>query len=112
VTASVRICSSFALLSSYPSLPAHLIKRHPFAAELLALSQETFARVALTQERLMLVTQLIPEVVEVCIVRSIDDVRELVKQGVRDLFYGQELPRVMMISESDEDSLCAIDVET
>jgi hypothetical protein len=101
VTASVRISGSFAFLRRHPSLPAHLIKRHPFAAELLALSQETFARVAFAQEWLVFVTQLIPEVVEVDIMGSMYDMWELVQQGVRDLLHGQELPRVMVISQSD-----------
>jgi hypothetical protein len=73
MTASVRISGSFAFLRRCPSLSAHLIKRHPFAAELLALSQETFAGVALAQERLVFVTQLIPEVVEIGIMGSMYD---------------------------------------
>jgi hypothetical protein len=101
VTAGVRIGGSFTFLRRHPSLPAHLVERHSFAAELLALSQETFARVAFAQEWLVFVTQLIPEVVKVGIMRSMYDMWELMQQGVRDLLDGQELPRVVVIPQPD-----------
>jgi hypothetical protein len=60
----------------------------------------------------MLVAKLVPEVVEVSIMRPEYDVRQLMQQGIRDLLHGQKLPGVMVVSQPDEDPLCAVDVET
>jgi len=60
----------------------------------------------------MLVSKFIPEVVEIRIMGPKDDVTELMQQGICNLLHGQELPRVIMISQPDEDPLCAVDIET
>lgn len=60
----------------------------------------------------MLVTKLIPKVVEVGIMGAKDNVREFVEQSICNLFHGQELPGIMVIPESNKDPLCAVDVQT
>ena len=59
----------------------------------------------------MLVTKFIPEVVEVGVVWPPDNVRKFMEQSVSDLLHGQELSRVMMVTQADEDLLGPIDVQ-
>lgn len=59
----------------------------------------------------MLLAKLVPQIVEVDIVRTNDDVAELMQQRVCDLLHREELPGIMVISQADEDSLCAVNVQ-
>lgn len=65
MSSCVGVGRGLAPLSCDSSLAAHLIKRNAFATELLALRQESLARVALHQEGLVLFAKLIPQIVEV-----------------------------------------------
>lgn len=51
----------------------HFIERNTLAADLLARTKETLARVAFGEERLVLIPELVPEVVEVVIMGSPDN---------------------------------------
>jgi hypothetical protein len=58
-------------------LTTHFIKWYAHTAELLALREETFSGKAFHQQRLVLISEFIPEVIEVSIVGAKDNVREL-----------------------------------
>lgn len=67
------------LLSSDPSLAAHLVERYAPTAEFLALRQESLTSVTLRKKRLMLLPKFVPEIVKVDIVRANDYVAEFMQ---------------------------------
>ena len=70
MTSRVGVGRGLSLLSGYPSLATHLIERYALATKLLTLRQESLARVTLHKEGLVLLAKLVPQIVEVDIVRS------------------------------------------
>lgn len=107
----VQIVSGLALLGSRSSSTAHLINWYALPSKLLTLREKTFAGVAFHEQRLVLVTKLVPKVVKVSIVWPEDNMRKLVQQCICDLLHRQKLSRIMMISQAYKDPLSAVDVE-
>jgi hypothetical protein len=112
MTAGVLVSYGFAFLSCWSSRTAHFINGYAPTTELLTLREKSFAGVALHKQWLMLITKLIPKVIEVGIVGTKDNVWEFVEQSVCDLLHGQKLPGIMVIPQPDEDPLCAVDIQT
>jgi hypothetical protein len=77
MTASADV-GSFTLLGGCSRLATHFIKWYAHTTELLALREETLSGKALHQQRLVLISELVPEIVKVSIVRTEDDVRKFV----------------------------------
>ena len=100
-----------ALLGRLAREPSRLAHGDARAAQPAAVGHETLARVALADEGLVLVAQLVPEGVELCVVRAVDDVGELVEHGVDYLLDGDELVAVAGVAEPEEDSLAGVHVE-
>jgi hypothetical protein len=107
----VQIVSGLAFLGSRPGSTAHLVNWYALSSKLLTLRKKAFARVAFHEKRLVLVTELVPKIVEVSIVWPKDDMRKLVQQCICDLLHRQKLSRIMMISQSYKDPLSAVDIE-
>lgn len=75
MAAGVLVGRGFALLGSCSGLTAHLIDRNAPTTKLLALGKEAFACVTFHKQGLVFVTQLVPEIVEIGIMRPEDDMR-------------------------------------
>jgi hypothetical protein len=69
----------FPLFGGFSGLAAHLIKRYAPTAQFLTLAKEAFASIAFHEKDLVLVPELIPEIVEVDIVGSPNNVRKFMK---------------------------------
>jgi hypothetical protein len=67
---------STSLFSGCTSLTASFIKRNPGSTETLALGKEAFASIPLDNEFLMLVPKLIPQGMELSVVRSVHNMTE------------------------------------
>jgi len=91
MTAGVGVLACFSLFGGKASLSSHFIERNTFATDFLSRTEEALARVAFGEQRLVFIPELIPEVVEIVIMGPPDNMRELMKKSVRDLFYRQEL---------------------
>ena len=92
-------------------LPPGLVHRYPLTAEPLALGKESFSRITLPDQSLMLIPQLVPECMEMLIVRSVDVMAQFMQHRVGDLFDWKELPFVSGVSETKADLLVAVDVQ-
>lgn len=80
-------------------------------AQPTAVGEEALACVALEEQALVLVAQLVPQGVELAIVPAVNDVGEFVEHSVRDLLAREELVPVAGVAEAEEDLLTAVDVE-
>ena len=59
----------------------------------------------------MFISQLVPECMEMLIVRSMDVMTQFVQHRVGDLFDWQKLPLISGIAETEADLLVAVDIQ-
>lgn len=75
------------------------------------MTHEALASESLEEQRLVFITELVPEIVEVVVVWTPDNVRQLVEKRIHNLLNREELPRVMVVAQSDENPLRPVDVQ-
>jgi hypothetical protein len=71
---SVDISGRFTFFSCSPGLSPYFLDRNAFTAEFVACREETLTRVTLGKEGLVFFAELVPEIVEVVVVRAEYDV--------------------------------------
>lgn len=112
-SARARPCRlALALVGSFTSHSMGLQGRHSSAPQPSTLGEETLARVALHEETLLLVSELIPQRVERGVVRAMDIVAELMQHGVNHVVHGHELITVTRVSQAETYLPAHIHVET
>lgn len=77
--------------------PPCLVYGNPTSTKLLPFRQEPFTSIPLPYKLLMLVPQLVPQRVELSIMRAMHNMRQLMQHRIDDIFHGQELPLVVGI---------------
>lgn len=82
-------------------------------AKLVALAEEALASVALHDQPLLLITELVPQRMKFGIVWTMDDMCQFVQHSVSHLLYWQELSPVAWMTQPQENSnsLTLIDVQ-
>jgi hypothetical protein len=73
VTAGIGVLACFSFLGRDAGLTPHFIQRDTFAADFLARTEEALARIAFGEQRLVFIPELVPEVVEIVIMGSPDN---------------------------------------
>jgi len=94
---SAECCSGLvlaAIVCSLPYQPSQFVLGNSGTAQATTLGQEAFSGVAFVQKALHLVAQLVPELVELVIVGTVDNVDELVQHRVQDLLEREKLAAV------------------
>ena len=100
------------LLSACPSKFSQIpLSRRPPTTQPAPFAHEAFARVALTDQRLVLVSQLVPQGVKLVIMLAPLVVRKFMQHSIDNLLQRQEQIGIIMITQADANLVASIDVQ-
>ena len=104
-------CEDFPPFCRCPGLPLGLVHWYSLATQSLPVRKEAFTCIAFPDKCFVFVSQLVPEGMEMLVVRSMNVVAQFMQHRVRDLFYREELPLIARVAETEADLFVAVDVQ-